>query len=340
LKKCRGSRLPIGGFWQRWKRLRMAGQPSAGHAIGADRWDADCEIAFEQALPPAWECRDRAFSSSSMWRELDSHACGQINAMAARGQRQGNIMIKGRDGSMNEFEVSLQDPHNMWAKPTDQYSAPRCERKLRKVPRQPKTNKTALKHFYAQYMRELSPADHPGGPDGIDEDNIGRFFGDLGIDPGSDVVALAFAAACKASEMGVFRRREFICGCAALGVDSLDELQAKVPELRASYLSGVIRYEVYAYTFGIAVEAPSKVLPLEAAKLYWEVLLPNWELRADFCDWAEKHMKGKMISRDLWMMVLKLATEVPADLSTYDENPAWPVVFDEFVEYYRANRGA
>ena len=122
------------------------------------------------------------------------------------------------------------------------------------------------------------------------------------------------------------------------------------------------------YTFGVALEPPCKLLPLEEAACsqitqlagfvamlrqaaqYWALLLPNWPLREDFCQWAmrrptslqqscissaseatmvfrigaehvdrqyapvstafsARHMKGKAINRDLWMMILKLAME-------------------------------
>jgi len=326
-----------------WLLVSMSGQPSSGPQSGIDagQWDADCEAAFEQALPTVWECCDRAHSSTSRWRELDSQACGQINALAARGLRQGIVTLKGRDGSFNEFEVNMQDPHRMWAKPKPTDQSSRCERKLRRLTRQPRTSKAALMLFYAQYMQALPPADHPAGPDGVQDDDLVQLFQDIGIvNPGSDVAALAFSAACKASKMGTIRRREFICGCAALGVDNLDELKALVPELRANAVSGVTRDEVYSHTFTSALDDSSKVMELPYAIAFWEVLLPKWELRDDYCEWAKKHMKRKAINRDTWNMVLKFATEVPADLSTYDENPAWPVDFDEFVEYYRASKGA
>merc|ERR1719253_1674700 len=103
------------------------------------------------------------------------------------------------------------------------------------------------------------------GPDGVAGENFLQLFKDLDVDPGADVAALALASACRASEMGVFRRREFICGCTVLEVDSLEDLRSKMPELREGVLSGKTLPEVYAYTFGVALEAPSKVLPLEEA---------------------------------------------------------------------------
>lgn len=263
-----------------------------------------------------------------MWRAFPDVVSSEINALARRGQRRGNISLGGF-----ELVVDLQD---MVAVPTDQYAVPRM---LRKSVRQPGANKRALKQFFSKYAEEVPPLDHPAGPDGIAGEKFVQLFQDLEVDPAADVAALALAAACNAAEMGVFRRREFICGCVVLEVDSLEELRKKMPELRENVLSGKSLPEVYAYTFGVALEAPCKVLPLEEAQQYWALLLHDWPLREEFCEWAAVHMKGKAINRDLWMMVLKLAVEVPADLSTYDENPAWPVVFDEFVEFYRAKKG-
>lgn len=304
----------------------MDGKASDGPKIDPTRWEADCEAAFEIALPPKWEFRDRA-GGSAHWRPFPEPATAEINALARRGQRKGSVSFNG-----TELVVDLND---MVTVPTNQRAVP-CT--LRKNVRQPSTDKKSVQQFYLKYMEEVEPADHPAGPDGISGENFLQFFQDLDIDPGTDVVALALAWACNAAEMGVFRRREFICGCAFLGVDNLEDLRAKVPELRKNLTTGKTLPEVYAYTFGVAVEPPSKVLPLEEAEQYWALLLLAWPLREAFCSWARDHMKSKNINKDLWMMILKLATEVPADLSTYDDDPAWPGVLDDFVEYHRESK--
>jgi DCN1-like protein 1/2 len=299
-----------------------------GCHLDSTQWDLDCDAAFELALPPRWEFRDRAWGAPSSWRAFPEPVNMEINSIVRRGQRRSNITLGGC-----ELVVDLQD---MVAVPTDQYAAPRM---LRKCARQPHVNKRALKQLYSKYCDELPTQDGSGCTDGILGDKFLQLFKDIVVDPAADVTALAFASACNAAEMGVFRRKEFICGCTALEVDTLEDLRDKMPELRANVLNGTTLPEVYMYTFSIALEPPSKVLPLEEAQQYWALLLHDWPLREPFCDWASRQMKGKAINRDLWTMVLKLATEVPADLSTYDENPAWPVIFDEFVEYYRGQKG-
>ncbi|CAE8600092.1 unnamed protein product, partial [Polarella glacialis] len=157
------------------------------------------------ALPPRWEFRDRAFGSPGIWRPFPESVSAEINALARRGQRRGNVSMGG-----SELVVDLQD---MVAMPTDQYAVPRM---LRKSLRHPSINKKALRQFYLKYAEDLPGNDHPGGPDGIAGEKFLTLFQDLEVDPGTDVVALALAQACNASEMGVFRRREFICGCATL----------------------------------------------------------------------------------------------------------------------------
>lgn len=303
---------------------------SANSALDFSSWDADFDAAITMASPPQWEYRDCSRGSMGAWQPLPQNVQDEINGIASRWQRRGNIKFGGRD-----LVVDLQD---MVAMPTDQYGRV-PPMMLRKFEQTSRVSKASVKAFYEKYAQELPPADHPRGGDGVCEENFLSLFRDLEVDPGSDVAALALSAACKATEMGVFRRKEFICGCVVLQVETLEAMRKKMPELKAEVLSGKLLPDVFAYTFGVALEPPSKVIPLEEARQYWTLLLPNWPLREDFCDWAAQHMKGKTVNRDLWMMVLKFATEVPADLSTYDENPAWPVVFDDFVEFYREQKG-
>lgn len=325
-----GSLRQSGGRWLR--RVRCATEVSqemdgkaASRSIDGAQWDADCDAAYEVALPPRWEFRDRAWSAPGVWRAFPDAVSNDINTFARQGRRRININLGG-----SELVVDLQD---LVAVPTDQYAVPRM---LRKTVQQTRVSRLAVKKLYMQYSADLEPSDHPQGPDAIHGEAFLQLFQDLGVDPSADVSALALSQACNAEVMGIFRRREFICGCVALEVNTLEELRAKMPELRDGVVKGRLLPDVYGYTFGVAVEAPCKVLPLEEAQQYWALLLHEWPLREEFCEWAGRHMKAKAINRDLWNQILKFATEVPGDLSTYDDNPSWPVVIDDFVEYHRS----
>lgn len=298
--------------------------------IDNSQWETDCNIAFETALPPTWEVCDRFQKPLTLPEEVGA----ELNAMARRGQRLGNVKL----GSI-EHTVVLE-PQEMYivaSRPEERSRAGR--QMLRRRGQQCRLNKLALKKFYCKYAEELEPTDHPQGSDGIAAQRFLDLFQDIGVDPGTDIAALALSAACKAQEMGVFRRREFLCGCFALEVNTVEELRLKMPELRASLKTNVkIMKDVYEYTFTVALEAPCKVLPVVEAAEYWKLLLGDWPLKEAFCSWAVGSMKGKAVKKDMWMQVLKFATEVPPDLSTYDDDPSWPVALDEFVEFYREQK--
>lgn len=306
-------------------RNRSLRKPMRCSAIPDSVWSADCEAGFERAYPPSWEFQERIRGMSSGWTPFPAAVSSEINAVARRGQRRGTI----KTDACGELTIDLQD---MVVIPVRNQVCP--PRPLRKVSSQVRADKKMLKQLYIQYAQELPSGDHSEGSDGIFGESLLDFFEDLGVDPAADVAALALSSACGAAEMGVLCRREFIRGCATLDVDSLEDLRGRMPTLREDVMSGKVLHEVYAYTFGIALEPPSKVLPVDEARQYWTILLHGWTLRASFCSWAEAHIRA--VNRDLWMMVLKFATQVPPDLSTYDDDPAWPVVLDEFVEYQRA----
>lgn len=197
-----------------------------------------------------------------------------------------------------------------------------------------KLDKAGLRSTYLTFAA-LEEGD---GKDAIFGEGILRLFDSLKIDPSSDLVSLAFAQQCKAKEMGIFRRQEFLRGLAVLGVDSLDGLRRKIPELRLQLTVLKQRQEIYAYAFELALEPNSKVLDMGDACRLWDLFFPECPHLEDWGGWVIE-TKQRPCSRDLWDMFWLFATEVPADLSTYDDSSDWPVQLDEFVEYLRAKKG-
>lgn len=175
-------------------------------------------------------------------------------------------------------------------------------------------------------------------PDGtISSRGIEQLCADLGISA-LDPVTLVIAYHCAAVTMGVFTQEEFNRGMTVLGCDSVSRLRVRLDDLRAVLADKTQCKEVYEYTFQFALDPGQRCLPPEICIELWRLFLPpHFRLLDAFIDFMERRVKHA-ISKDTWMMVYDLATQVQPDLSDYDIESSWPVVLDEFVESVRGSR--
>jgi len=168
----------------------------------------------------------------------------------------------------------------------------------------------------------------------IDQDGIASLFHDIGLDP-TDPVALVIAFHCDAKEMGVFTKEEFFRGMESIGVDSVQSLGDSVAKLRAQLSERDSIKDIYSYTFTFSLDRGQKNLSIEDSVAYWEILLKgHFALLDEWIIFVRERCRNT-ISKDTWMMVLDLALSCKPDLSDYDFEGAWPVLIDDFVEWYR-----
>jgi len=173
--------------------------------------------------------------------------------------------------------------------------------------------------------------------DFIRSEGIEELCADLKIS-GLDPVTLAMSYHCRADSMGVFTREEFTGGMQRLGCDDIGKLQAKLEELRAMLSDRTMCKEVYAFTFQFALDQGQKCLPVEMCVEFWKLLLrEHFVLLDKWIAFVEAKCKNS-ISKDTWLMLYDLATQVKPDLSDYDVNGAWPVLLDEFVEQVKEQK--
>ena len=76
-----------------------------------------------------------------------------------------------------------------------------------------------------------------------------------------------------------------------------------------------------------------RTLPTEVALQMWTLVLggERFSRLARWTAFLEKE-GVRAVTKDVWDMLLTFATDVETDLSNYDDDGAWPVLIDDFVE--------
>ena len=181
--------------------------------------------------------------------------------------------------------------------------------------------------------------DPEDNPDMFEDEGIEKFCSDIGIDP-QDVVVLVISWKMKAETMCVYTREEFMRGMEEMGCDTIGKLKKLISKLRTEITNPKVYKDFYNFCFMFAKERDTKVLGQEMAIGMWNLLLAdkftNLPLWITFLESREKKWP---ISKDTWTLLLDFFRQTKDDFSDYDEDGAWPVLIDDFVEWALANKG-
>mmetsp|Transcript_16481 Transcript_16481/g.33831 ORF Transcript_16481/g.33831 Transcript_16481/m.33831 type:complete len:252 (+) Transcript_16481:118-873(+) len=176
-----------------------------------------------------------------------------------------------------------------------------------------------------------------------DEDAIGiegllQFCTDLDVPP-DDIRMLILCFNLQVKSAVHWPRAEFIGGMANLGCDSIDKVKSSFSGMQADLGQPAQFKALYEYAFDISRQEGQKVLDLQTALQLWRMLLAEKFAHLErWCSYMETEYQ-KSVNKDTWLLTLDFALTADATMSNIDlDNSAWPIVIDEFVEHFRANR--
>jgi len=173
----------------------------------------------------------------------------------------------------------------------------------------------------------------------IQVDGMEKFCTDIGVDP-SDVLMLIIAWQMRAKTMCVFTSEEWTQGMTAMGCDSVETMKGGFASLRGQLEDPQQFRDFYSFCFGFAKEPGFGVrsLTIDVARQMWQLTLggrfkylPQWFA---FLETTNE----RAVTKDVWDMLLTFATTINDDMSNFDDDGAWPVLLDDFVEWRRAQQ--
>nr|XP_057931492.1 DCN1-like protein 5 isoform X1 [Doryrhamphus excisus] len=210
------------------------------------------------------------------------------------------------------------DDHQQKCKITSFTQHPICAKK-------PFSSKKCLAWFH-----QYAGRDEVVGPEGME-----RFCEDLCVAP-ENVIMLVLAWHLEAANMGFFTKDEWLRGMASLQCDCTERLQSKLDDLQSELNDSGLFKNIYRYSFDFARDKDQRNLDMDTAKSMLALLLGrSWPLFPVFLQFLEQS-KYKGVNKDQWYNVLEFSRSIRTDLTNYDEDGAWPVLLDEFVEWHKA----
>jgi len=204
----------------------------------------------------------------------------------------------------------------------------------------------SLPKVFDQYAGEGDDADI------MAEDNLLKFFEDIGVNPTTEVdIVWGFSWLIKAESLGEISRDEFSklnsvkIGYQTYYSKNWNDIKNLITNLRKA-LDNKKQFEEYykwLFNYFLWTEEGQKTLRTDEALEYWPFVLRRWKNCDKFITYTQKAVEDKdlrAVSNDLWSCVWEFARDVRPDLSNWEQHNhgGWPSHIDGFVEYLEENK--
>lgn len=176
----------------------------------------------------------------------------------------------------------------------------------------------------------------------IDPEGIESLCSDLEVDH-TDVRILMLAWKMQAARQGYFTLDEWRLGLKALRADTIIKLKKALPDLVKEVRKPSNFSDFYAYSFRYCLtEEKQKSVDIESVCLLLDLVLGS-QSRPQV-DALGQYLKiqtdYKVINMDQWMGFYRFCNEVSfPDINNYDPDLAWPLILDNFVDWFQSKKG-
>jgi len=130
-------------------------------------------------------------------------------------------------------------------------------------------------------------------------------------------------------------RAEFREGWAKLGISDARGMASHLSKITSKYTNprtGEFQM-FYKWIFNYLKSEDRKSIDRDNAVLVWGLMFAKYPLGKKWIEFVEKTEDAKAITSDLWINLLSFLNETQPDLSNFEDDGAWPVLIDQFVEY-------
>lgn len=192
-------------------------------------------------------------------------------------------------------------------------------------------NKNKLEKIWKEYADKEDPSI-------MSENGMIQFFKDVNVNPESHET-LAISWHLQSSEMGLLQKEEFISGFSKSGCSDKKDLKKQIGQVCRSLSDNKQFKDFYKWVFHhVKEDDKKKTIPTPLAVQLWQIVLQKQKnqmpLLSKWLTFCEKVQDNTMkaVSRDVWEQLYDFLRETKS-VKDFDENGAWPVAIDEFVEY-------